>query len=148
MTIVKKIILFVSLLMTFVIVQTVFCYLNSLEKNDLFWGITVKYHFIVYCGIIGVYCMLFPRMIAIYLALVLQTISFYFFFSSMYPLRSIEMNMVAYLCIIVPFFQKCLRKITLSPLLFLKSFLKKLKQLTKASSDGFSFNDHDESWRA
>ena len=33
-------------------------------------------------------------------------------------------------------------------LLFLKSFLKKLKQLTKASSDGFSFNDHDESWRA
>lgn len=36
----------------------------------------------------------------------------------------------------------------LFPLLFLKSFLKKLKQLTKASSDGFSFNDHDESWRA
>ena len=36
----------------------------------------------------------------------------------------------------------------LFPLLFLKSFLKKLKELTKASSDGFSFNDHDESWRA
>lgn len=36
----------------------------------------------------------------------------------------------------------------LFPLLFLKSFLKKLKQLTKASSDGFSFNDHDEFWRA
>lgn len=36
----------------------------------------------------------------------------------------------------------------LFPLLFLKSILKKLKQLTKASSDGFSFNDHDESWKA
>jgi hypothetical protein len=89
MTIVKKILLFVLLMLIFIIVQTSFYYLIPMKKNDLFWGITVKYHFVVYCGIIGVYCILFPRMIAVYLALVLQTISFYFFFSPMYPLRSI-----------------------------------------------------------
>ena len=41
--------------------------------------------------------------IGLYTALLFQTISFYFFFSSTHPLRSIEMNVVAYLCIIVPF---------------------------------------------
>jgi len=101
-TIVKKVLLFGLLLLVFAFVQMAFGYLFPLTKPDFYWGITVKYHFIAYCGIIGTYCMLFPRSIAIYIALIFQTVSFWFFFSSTYPLRSIEMNAVAYLCIITP----------------------------------------------
>lgn len=101
--IVRKIIFFGILLLTFAVVQMWLGNLFPLSKPDLSWGLTVKYHFIVYCGIIGVYSLLFPMSIAFYSALIFQTVSFWIFFSSSHPLRSVEMNLIAYLCIIVPY---------------------------------------------
>lgn len=101
--ILKKVLLFGLLLLSFVCVQMLFGNLYPLDRSDLSWGVTAKYHFFVYCGIVGIYSLLFPMSIGLYTALLFQTISFYFFFSSTHPLRLIEMNVVAYLCIVVPF---------------------------------------------
>ena len=78
--IVRKIIFFGILLLTFAVVQMWLGNLFPLSKPDLSWGITVKYHFIVYCGIIGVYSLLYPMSIAFYSALIFQTVSFWIFF--------------------------------------------------------------------
>ena len=99
----KKVLLFGLLLLSFVCVQKIFGNLSPLDRTDLSWGLTVKYHFFVYCGVVCIYSLLFPMSIGLYAALLFQTISFYFFYSSTHPLRSIEMNVVAYLCFIVPF---------------------------------------------
>ena len=113
--IMRKVFLIGSLVLIYYRIQMIFIpLLLPLKRPDLFWEITTFTHFLVYCAIAAIYGVLFPRSLAVYIALILQTVMAVYSFSSYHPLRSIEMNAAAYGCLIMPYIIEKYRRLKAS----------------------------------